>query len=216
MIVYLLKIKRGTCKSCLGHSYRPPKTPNGRRAIYVSLRLQAFHPNCTLADLADETKGTWSSRWSNRYPACFLPARAFSQCVDHLIGGGTKITHVLLWYLWPCDWQRCRVDWSINNWGNKRLTNVNIICLTSSFQGNKIHLWLVCLAWISVKLCISFLLREKHIHLVGYLLWYYHTKTILFWRKFIPVNLKEESEMGVFHFHPMAVIIKSNIHSSCW
>lgn len=39
--------------------------------------------------------------------------------------------------------------------------------------------------------------------------------TICNCRKFIPVNLKEESEGGVvFHFHPMAVIIKSNIHSS--
>lgn len=53
-------------------------------------------------------------------------------------------THVLLWYLWPCDWQRSRGDWSINNRGNKGWANVNVICLTSRFQG----LWLVCLACV--------------------------------------------------------------------
>lgn len=109
---------------------------------------------------------------------------AFSQqglslCVDHLIGGRTKITHVLLWYLWPCDWQRSRVDWSINNWGNKGWANVGVICLTSCFQGYTLTCgWSAWLVWISVKLCISFLLRENHIHLVGYLLWYYHTYII--------------------------------------
>lgn len=49
-----------------------------------------FHPQCAFADLADEPKGTWSSRSSSRYPACFLPAWGFR--VENLIGGRTKIT----------------------------------------------------------------------------------------------------------------------------
>lgn len=65
-----------------------------------------------------------------------------------------------------------------------------------------------------MKLCISFLLREKHIHLVGNLLWWYHTciiwswycnKTIFCCRKFQIWNSSSNSKCLTHHVWKLAV-----------
>lgn len=128
-----LKIKRGTYKSCLGHSFNgPPKHPMEEEQFVFLWGFRLFI----------QTALCWIWQMRQRAPEAaggpIDTQHAFCQCVDHLIGGRTKITHVLLWYLWPCDWQRSRVDWGINNWGNKGWANVSVICLTPCFQGDKL------------------------------------------------------------------------------
>lgn len=82
----------GLSKTCFYYILKVPQVDTRWKNKQSNLWLQYFHPKCAFADLADEPKGTWSSRWSNRYPVCFLPAWGLR--VENLIGGRTKITRV--------------------------------------------------------------------------------------------------------------------------